>query len=47
MKEHRNFPVRAKEKKWGRKGEAKMLYIKMDYLDLVVLLVAQREGLIL
>lgn len=46
MKEHRNCAVRAKEKKLGRKGEEKMLYIKMHYLNLVVWLVAQREGLI-
>lgn len=46
-KEHRNYAVRGKEKNWGKKGEEKMLYINMHYLDLVVLLVAQREGLIL
>lgn len=36
----------SQRKKLGKKGEEKMLYIKMHYLNLVVLLVAQREGLI-
>lgn len=37
----------SKRKKLRRKGEEKMLDMKMHYLDLAVLLVAQREGLIL